>query len=215
MTRGMTSAMDSATEVHNRPVWIIRLDIETDPVYMWTGRGTYAPAALETGDPALDGNTFVGLGNIGSISPITDTAKGSDVVRLTLPGVDLQEPLLQEVIFDARKWQYRQAWIWVGFLDVDLDVILSPTRVKTGRMDQMRITGDGREGKVIVDIESHQSNVQRALDSRYSQQKSVEPTDTSQDYIQDLSNKNPGAGVRDSYAIAIGIGNEGGGGAIF
>lgn len=215
MARDLTAGM--ITEVQEsliKPVWILRLDIDTDPLYAWTGRGDFSPTG--TGDSALDGNTFIGLGNIGKIGDIEDTENGSNAVQLVLPGVDLNETALQEVVLNERLWQNRQGWIWFGLLDTTYNTIISPTRVKTGRMDQMTVSGSGSTGTVTVALESHQSYVSQALNTRYSQQDELDGTDTSQDYVHDLANRQPGIGQSDNFTsmddfISIGIGNEGGG----
>ncbi len=191
MTRGLTAGMETQSQAaQNIPVWIIRLDIETDPVYWWTGAGDYSPVG--TGDAALDGNTFTGLGNIEEITPIEDSSKGSSAVRLVLPGVNLTDTALQEIILDSRKWQRRSAWIWLGYLDTDLGVIDFPTRLKTGRMDQIIISSNGPEGTVTVIVESHQANISQAQDTRQIDQKALDPTDTSQDFIFDLVDRKAG-----------------------
>lgn len=198
MTRDLTAGM--ITEVQEpliKPVWILRLDIDTDPLYAWTGRGDFSPTG--TGDSALDGNTFIGLGNIGKIGDIEDTENGSNTVQLVLPGVDLNETALQEVVLNERLWQNRQGWIWFGLLDTTYNTIISPTRVKTGRMDQMTVSGSGGTGTVTVALESHQSYVSQALNTRYSQQDELDATDTSQDYVHDLANRQPGIGLSSNF----------------
>lgn len=85
MTRGMTTAMETEAQAQfNQPVWFIRLDIDTDPLIMWTGYGSYTPTG--TGDPAFDGFTFTGLGNIGEIGAMRDTDKGSSAMAWSFRG---------------------------------------------------------------------------------------------------------------------------------
>lgn len=180
-----------------RPVWIVRLDIVGDPVLAWTGRGPFSPVG--TGDGALDGNTFVGLGNLGKISEIKDEEKGSSAVTLTLPGVDLNLEALRQVVLNSNTWQFRQAWIWFGLLNETLGVINNPTRLKTGRIDQMLVNSSGDEGSVSVVLESFQSYAAQPLMSRYVEQKEIDATDKSQDFVHDLANKQPGVGKRTTY----------------
>ena len=201
MARDLTAGM--ITEVQEpliKPVWILRLDIDTDPVYAWTGRVDFMPTG--TGDTALDGFTFIGLGNIGKIGNIEDAENGSSAVQLVLPGVDLNETALQQVVLNERLWQNRQGWIWFGLLNTTYGVIVNPVRVKTGRIDQMTVAGDGSSGTVMVTLESHQSYVSQALNTRYSQQNELDATDTSQDYVHDLANKQPGIGVNTTTPAA-------------
>ena len=190
------------------PAWVIRLDIKDDPVLVWTGLGQYLPSA--TGDNALDGLIFEGIANVGDIGAIVEAREGSQALTLSLAGVDLQDEALRQVVFDERTWQFRQAWLWVVLCDEDGNPIGKPVRVKRGRMDQMNHEEDDGEGKVSVEIESHQAYVANVLNTRYSEQLEVDPTDTSQDYVHDLANKI--AGIGDKTNVTSGGGGGGGGG---
>lgn len=188
---------DAAAEViapQIKPVWIVRLDIETDPVYAWTGRGQFV--ASDTGDDALDGHTYDGLGNIGEISSIKEDNNGSDTVTLTLPGVELDQELLDQIVNDARKWQGRRAWLWLAFLNETYGVVANPIRVKSAVMDQMKLNDDGGTGTIVVTLESHQAHISRQTRTRYSRQRDIDPEDASQDYIHDLANKQPPVGEK-------------------
>ena len=194
MSRGMSGAMESEVVKSTiRSVWIVRLDIKDDPILAWTGWGPFSPTG--TGDDALDGNTFEGLGPIDAISDVEDTESGSQSVTLELPGVDLNDDALRQIVLNAETWQFRQAWIWYGLLNETFNVIADPTRIKTGRMDQMRVSHTGKTGTVSVTVESYQAYAAEALRTRYSQQKDVDPTDKSQDFAHDLANKQPGVGI--------------------
>lgn len=197
----MPTHLDAATQAAVTaktiyPAWVIRLDILGDPVQVWTGRG---PLTLTgTGDSALDGYTFEGIGLIGEIGEVTDTREGSDTLRLGLPGVDLQDDALRQVVFDQRTWQFRRAWMWIVLLDANGAVVGKPIRVKSGRMDRMNHQEDGGVGKITLEVESHQSYASEALFTRYSENKEIDSTDTSQDYAPDLANKTAGVGVKDA-----------------
>ncbi len=198
MTRGMSTAMETEAQARwNQPVVFVRLDIATDPFIKWTGYGPHTPAA--TGDAAFDGFTFEGLGNIGDIGTIRDTDNGSSVVRLELPGVDIDDTALKEIVQDARQWKWRRAWIWAGYMDTDFGVIVDPTRVKTGRMDTMELVRNKGVGSVVVNIESHQANISQAQANRLSDQKNLDPADTGMDFLADLINRPGGAGVRTTF----------------
>lgn len=167
--------------------WLFRLDIEGDPVIVWTGPRDVSFAG--TGDPALEGVLFVGMGNIGDIGQIVDGRGGSQAVQLRLPGINLADEALRQVVFNENRWQKRSAWIWIATLDENYNIVGVPFRVKTGRMDQMRV-GQGRgQNFVQVTIESHQAYASIATNTKYSEQKDIDPTDTSQDYVQDLANR--------------------------
>ena len=185
------------------PIWLARLDISNDPVYIHTGIGNIAFSAGQTGDAGLDGYTFAGIGDIGSISAIQDDATGSQSVVLGLPGVQLTGDYLNQLVFNQYTWQGNRAWLWFAAGNNAGAIIGNPTRVKTGRMDQMPITidADTNTGKIMLTIESQQSYSNVPLYTRYSEQIEIDPLDMSQIYIPDLANKSPVIGDSTSDAV--------------
>lgn len=174
--------------------WIIRLEIEGDPIYAWTGlRPLNIPAGFFP-DAKLNNTTFEGLANIASIGKIVDSVSGSGAVKLTLPGVRLDDDALRQVVYDKRKWQGLRAYIWVVPVGDNGLLVGPPVRVKTGKMDNMNVEKKRGEGIVSVEIESFATYSQRALMTRYSEQKELDPSDTSQDYVHSLANMTPGIG---------------------
>lgn len=119
--------------------------------------------------------------------------------------MDIDDTALKEIIQDARLWQFQRAWIWAGYLDLDLDVVDKPTRVKTGRIDTLRIVQKKGIGSVIANIESHQANISQTQAKRLTDQKNLDPTDIGLDYIFDLVNKRGGAGAPTNF-ISPGVG---------
>lgn len=220
----MTRPLHSATraELDSQiitPVWIIRLDIKDDPVYVWTGLG--ARTFPGSGDAALEGLTFEGIANVGDIGAVTDAKEGSSSLRLALPGVDITDLALRQVVFDERTWQFRGAWIWVALLSASGTVIGQPVRIKKGRMDNMTHEEDAAsgEGTLSVEIESHQAYAGEALNTRWSEQPEVDPTDTSQDYVWALANQSPVLGAAQTRASGpspggyVDLGGSGSGGS--
>lgn len=168
--------------------WFIRLDIEDDPVQIWTGG--YDVTFAGTDDAALNGIAFEGRGVIGGIGEIVDGAGGSQSVKLTLAGVDLEDEALKQVVFDKRRWKRRQAWLWVATLDENYQVVGTPFRVKTGRMDKMRV-GQGRgQNYVEVTIESHQGySTQPTMTGYYEMAAVLDSADQAEAFVHDLANR--------------------------
>lgn len=190
MPRDMHSATAAALEESLiRPAWVIFMDIEGDPVLVWTGLGPITFPG--TTDPALVDLTFEGIANVGEIGAIVDDRGGSQAVRLALAGVDMEEEALRQVVFNEERWQFRRAYMWIVLLDEDGLPIGEPVRAKTGRMDQMEHTEEDGEGRIEVTVESHQAYASEALNTRWSEQRELDDTDTSQDYVADLANKTP------------------------
>lgn len=209
MSRDLDPALEAELQKRIiRPIWIARLDIKDDPVNVWTGRGQFAPVG--TGDADLDGQIFEGSGDLITIGAIQDTERGSRALTLKLPGVDLTKPILAQVVNDLRIWQFREAWVWFALLDTAHNLVVNPFRIKTGRMDTMTLTNSGTAGTITAIIESHQSFISQPLGTRYSEQRDIDPTDTSQDFVHDLANKQPGIGVR---TVSSGGGRSSGGDA--
>jgi hypothetical protein len=172
------------------------MDIQTDPIFAWTGFGDLTFTPGQTGDGALDGKTFEGITHlVAEIGAVGDGDTGSEALELRLPGVDLLDEAMKQVVYDRRKWKFRQAWVWLAFLDDAGNVIGKPVRVKTGRMDQMAVreSEDG-EGMVVCSIESQQSYAAEALASRWSEQGDIDPADTSQQWVWSLANMTPALG---------------------
>jgi hypothetical protein len=197
MSRDIHSATSTALSQDTVvEAWFIRLDILGDPVQIWTAaRDIMFTGPTATGDPKLDGLLFEGMGELGGIGQIVDGRGGSQAVQLTLPGIDLADDALRQVVFNKNRWQRRQAWIWISTLDGDYNIIGRPFRVKTGRIDKMNV-GQGRDGQnfVSVTIESHQAYAGEILNTKYSEQRELDSTDTSQDYVHALANMQPVVG---------------------
>lgn len=177
--------------------YFIRLDIESDPILAWTGFGSYA-FAPDFQDAALAGQTFQGITHlVADVSTVTEGQGGSEAVVLSLPGVDITDEAMRQVVYDRRRWQFRQAWLWVAMLSPQGAVVGVPIRLKSGRMDQMTIVeeNDG-SGTVKCQIESAQSYLSEALATRWSEQKDFDPSDTSQDYVWSLANMTPAIGEK-------------------
>jgi len=209
--RPLAPATDNALEAPTVTlVYIVRLDIEGDPILVWTGYGDQLIDG--TGDDALDGLTFSGITHlVGEVGAAADGQGGSAALELALPGVDLQDEAMRQVVYDRRRWQYRRAWVWMAFLDEEENIIGRPFRLKTGRIDKMPVEeDDDGTGTVKCRIESQQAYAGEALASRYSETKELDPTDTSQDYVWSLANMEPNIGTKTTLQGGAGSALSGG-----
>jgi len=197
MTRPLTAATKAAFDKPILPLAVILyLDIEGDPLFAWTGIGDLPFAINETGDPSLDGKTFYGTGNIMEVSEVSDGVGGSDALEISLPGVDLGQPMLRQLITNRKRWQFRRAVVWLMALDPDTDAIAGkPFRIKTGRMDKMPYTENDKSGTVTCRIEGQQAYGNIPLATRYSEQTDINPNDTSQRYVHSLANMTASIGT--------------------
>ena len=209
----MTRPLDSATanSLDNKIIpmaAIIYLDIENDPLYAWTGMRNLTFTAGQTGDPSLDGQTFFGTKQIVEISGVSEGVGGSDSLEISLPGVDLNDLALKQLLTDNRRWQFRRGVVWLMTLDPTTSAIVGkPFRIKTGRMDSMPYKENRGQGIVSCVIEGQQAYGDQPLNTRYSEQVDIDNTDTSQKYAYSLANMTPEMGKNTSaqFNIAVGI----------
>lgn len=213
-TGAVGTALDGSTL---NLAYIIRLDVVDDPLYAWTGFGDLVFAPGATGDAALDGTTFGGITHlIAEVGAVSDAQGGSGALEIVMPGVDLQDELMKQIIYDERRWQFRTAKVWLALLDEDGNLIGNPIRLRSGRMDQMPVAeGDDGTGTIKCVIESQQAYATGPTASRYSEQKELDPADTSQDWVWQLANMTPilgQANVIGGGTTAPPAGTGGGGG---
>ena len=201
----MTIDVESAKSVI-RPVYFCWLDIASDPVWAWTG--TY-PIDMGSGndDPLLDTQTFLAVGAMAEIGSVEDSENGGSPLQIRFPAVDPALPLFKQIISDAREWQYRDAVFWFSYVDGDGILLYEPRRLRTGKIDNLKLIHPEDDAVIALEIAGHTAHAQRALESRYIEQRElVDPTDSSQDWVHDLANKNPTLGGNDQ--------NRGGGGSV-
>jgi hypothetical protein len=192
----MSVALDAEAEKSViRPIWFLFMDVEDDPLYAHTGQGSITFAEDETGDPALDGHTFEGLGVFAMMGDIQQSENGSGPMQLTLPGVDPDKPGFKPLIADRRRWQYRRAIVWFSFINEEMTGLIDyPQREKTGRLDNLQVTHDTDTCTISIDIEGFAANSAPPLASRYADQPDIDPDDISMSWVADLANRQPELG---------------------
>lgn len=191
MSRDLTSAMQTAiAQPVIRPVLIAYLDIASDPISMWTGAGTFMPTG--SGDAILNGKTFYSSQSFVDVTDIVEDQGIGGPVTITLKANDLDEDALRQVCRDRAAWRGRDAYLWLGLLDTDLQsVYADPVRIKTGVMTSMTVTRSNGEVSiqlvVDVDIQNASSAPFRLLDHQR-----IHAGDTFSSFIIELSNKPSG-----------------------
>lgn len=210
MTRPLENATKTALDQPVLPLAVILyLDIQDDPLYAWSGIGNLVFGPGETGDPSLDGNLFSGTGSIIEVSTVSEGVGGSDALDITMPGVDINEPLLRQLIRDRKRWQFRRAVVWAMVLDPDTGAIEGkPFRIKTGRIDRMPFAENDKQGVVKCKIEGQQAYGNTPLATRYGEAIDINPNDVSGKYVHSLANMTAAIG----QVSAPAGGNYGGGG---
>ncbi len=194
-----------------RPAWFVFLDIKDDPLRLWTGPMGITLSA--TGDTPLNGNWSPGSGLV-DIGEIVEDENGSGPTRLEMSAVDPAQPAFKQIIADGRLWRRRRAIIWLSYINEAGALAFTPRRKKTGRLDDLRMSQGVAEAIISINIEGFAARSGEALGTKYSEQRDIDPSDKSQDWVHDLANKSADIGqTGQGAATGGGGGNPGGSGA--
>lgn len=191
MSRDLTPTMQAAlSQPVIRPVLIAYLDIASDPIAMWTGAGLFQPSG--TSDAVLNGKTFYPDQSFIDVSEITEDQGIGGPVTLVLKANELDEDALRQICRDRRAWRGRNAYLWLGLLNADLNAVhADPVRIKTGIMTRVvvnRSYGDvSLEITVDLDLQNAQSSAFRLLDHQR-----IHAGDTFSSFMIELGNKPSG-----------------------
>lgn len=177
MPRPMTSAMLAAIAASDLyPVIFAELTFRTGPVYLFSGFGSFS----------WNGQTWIGIGDLGSISQIEE---GSDVIArglsLQLSGFDAT--LLQDALGEVQLGL--PVIIYLGFFSAGT-LVASPIVAWSGRMDQPTFEVDGSAASITIACESRLIDMNVSVNKRYSddQQQIDAPGDTAFSFVMGITN---------------------------
>lgn len=151
----------------------------------WPG----APARLN-GSPIslwIEGNEFLGVGALGSISIVEETTElRAQSATVTLSGI----PRDAIAVALTQSYQGRRGTIWEVPLSRDTYQPVSPIVIWRGRMDQMDVQL-GETASVSVRIESRLADARRARNNRYTdeEQQRHHPGDTGFRFVPATNSK--------------------------
>src|SRR5690625_978048 len=118
--RDMTPEMQAGLESPViRPVVIAHLDILGDPISMWTGAGNFAPTGSP--DEILNGKVYVPDRSFVDMSTVSEDDGIGGPLTIVLKGNDLNQDVLRQVVRDRRRWRGRDAYVWLGLLNEELN----------------------------------------------------------------------------------------------
>lgn len=203
----ITQDMKDASEKRFfQPVVIAYLDIQGDPIAMWTGNGDFMPSG--TGDNVLNGKTFLRSESFADISEIqTDQGIGGPVT-VSLKANDLDESALRQVVRDKRLWLGRKAYVWLGLYDEDAKQVLSdPIRMKSGILASAEVTRNDSSTALNFTIDSDLQNA-RGAEFLLISHPNAAPGDTFTSFMLELSNKPNGFQRSSGFNLGIGGGGR-------
>lgn len=137
-----------------RPALLIYADFPAGEIRMWTGFGVLH----------AEGHDWQGLGNMLAVEDVTETADtGTQGMAVKLSGIP-------SVIFDAitlGNYQNRRGEVSMIVFDRDGEAVGAPIPLFRGLMDSDKVTDNGTEVSVTMQLEGPMSDQLRARVYRY------------------------------------------------
>ena len=183
MSRGLSSGMEIvalAQEV--KPLVLVEAlfdsNAPTSYIYLWNG----------IGDLAHDSKTYLGAGDLLSISSIEET------VELRASGITLQlsgigDPLLSKA--KTEDYQGRELTVKLGAFSATNTIVTDPVIVFSGFMDTMTIQDDGTTGTIALTVENRLIEFEKARVRRFTDndQRIDYPNDDGLEYVSQIQEK--------------------------
>jgi hypothetical protein len=155
MPRLLTTAMQTALcQPVLRCALLASLQFADNTIYVWSGLGPIT----------WNGNTYIGVGSLGSISTISeDSTVEAKGVSFTLSGIP--PALVAEVLWETRLLYTAQAYL--ALFDASGNLIATPVLSYQGKMDQPEITDDGTSCTITIACENVLVDLNRSCYRRY------------------------------------------------
>lgn len=175
LTAAVQAALDAGTVY---PVIFYEGEFSTGTLNLWSGTGTVE----------WDGKTWVGAGNLASVSEIQESAKvTAQGVTVSLSG--MPSDIISKALAAARHG--KPGRLWQGFLTSAGAIIADPYLSFEGRLDVPEIEDSGDTCKVSIAYESRLVDLLRPRVWRYTpeSQKALYPDDQFFDYVPGMQNQ--------------------------
>lgn len=178
MTRELDPAIEAASAAETiHPVLFAKLEFPDGDVMVHS----------EIGDLAFGGDTYTGIGVLGSVGNVEEDSELSRTpITLTLSGI----PTTLVAILLNQQYQGRQATLYLGYLDSSRVLVADPTIIYRGRMDTAKIQ-QGKELAVTVSVESRFAAWDRPNIRRFNNadQQSRYPGDVGLQFVEQATDK--------------------------
>jgi hypothetical protein len=155
MSRSLDSALVTAiTAASLAPATFAFLDFQGGAVRVWDGVGSLT----------WGGNTYVGLGYLGAISPIEESADvRANGIVLQVSGVP--SSLIASVLGD--NYNRRAVTVWLGALDAAGALVADPDQAFSGRMNNIDFDKGAETSVLRIFAESRLVDLLRPRERRY------------------------------------------------
>ena len=195
--------------------WFAWMDIVGDPVFAVSGVQDITFDASETGDPDLDGKTFLAIpGELVDVGDVQHSETGSESVTATLRGLPIEDGGLLDIVGQKAKWRKREARLWFRVLDPIDDKATQFTplpihRYYSGYLINLSVDTSADEQAIVATIENYQAALSEGSGLTYLHQSEFDPGDKSAEQTLAAANGMHKAGV----AGSVGGGGSRAGGA--
>jgi hypothetical protein len=158
-----------------RPIFLVDLVFDTNPVYLWNG----------IGDLSYNSQTYIGAGDLLNIGQLSENAElAANGITVSLAGANQQ--LLQKA--RDEDYQGRELILRLGAFDDNGDLVSSPVILFSGFMDVMKVDDSGDAASIGVSAENKLIAFERTKIRRYTNedQKIDYPNDKGFEFISKI-----------------------------
>jgi hypothetical protein len=156
MPRTITTQMLAALSNPNgvRGAFLVNVTFANETLYTWSGLGPLT----------WDGNTYTGVGDLGSVSNIPETSTvEAQNVTLMLGGIPAT--YLGEVINNSQL--FNKAQVWLACFDGSGAVVPDPTLMYQGLTDVPKLSDDGMNFQISISLENVLVDMNRTVERFY------------------------------------------------
>lgn len=158
--------------------WVCYLDVVGDPLRATTG--LYDKTFSGTGDPDLDGDTYVSYpSDLISVSEVTHDEAGSNQVSVSMSGLIVNNADFLNIIGNRSNWQGRTARLWWYVVDQNENQIGEVYSYYTGYMNDVTINGSPDSQTITLTIEHYLVTLSATTGKTYAMQKEYDAGDDS------------------------------------
>lgn len=182
--------------------WVCYLDVVGDPVRATTG--LYDKTFSGTGDPDLDGNTYVPYpSDLISVSEVQHDEAGSNQVSVSMSGLIVNNADFLNTIGDKANWQGRTARLWWYVADENENQIGEVYSYYTGYMNDITINGSPDSQTITLTIEHYLVTLSVTTGKTYAMQKEYDAGDESASRAISAANGANKAGVKTVSQVSL------------
>ena len=183
MARSITTAFNTAIKSKVvRPIFACELAFSTGTLYFWNG---YGDITMTAGGSS---NTFTGLGDLISVSPIGESDQVEAIgASLSLTGI--KSSLISAAL--SALYTNRNASIYLGLFDTNKSVVSDVYTLFKGKMDIMKIDEGSETASITLNIENRLIVFDRPKERRFTHedQQNRFAGDLGFEFVPDLQDK--------------------------